>query len=229
MEEALQFFKAYEFWIYVGLGLLALWQIRKFAIGWEELRGAVFGMERENAQARINQAAAILLLILVLVIAEFMAVTFIVPSVPGALPLPTATLDLLATPTITLQAGSPLPDTTQTPLVSQEPLAGVGCTPEQINLSTPVDGDEVNGVVTLIGTTDIPNFGFYKYEIARPGESVWLPIQVGDQVKRNEELGTWDTTSLTPGTYALRLIVVDNQGNELQPCVIQVRVVAPNP
>jgi hypothetical protein len=229
MEEALQFFKAYEFWIYVGLGALALWQIRKFAISWEELRGAVFGMERENAQARINQSAAILLLLLVLAFVEFMAVTFIVPSVPGALPLPTATLDLLATATITLPAGTPLPDTTQTPISSQEPIAGEGCTPEQINFTTPVDGDEVSGVVVLIGTVDVPNLGFYKYELARPGETIWLPIQVGEQVKRDEELGTWDTSNLAPGTYALRLVVTDNQGATLQPCVIQVRVVAPNP
>jgi hypothetical protein len=73
---------------------------------------------------------------------------------------------------------------------------------------------------------DIPNFGFYTYEIARPGESIWLPIQVGREIKQEAVLGTWDTSALTPGEYLLRLVVTDNQGNALEPCVIGVMVLA---
>ena len=51
MEQVFQFFQAYEIWIYVTLGILILWQIRKFVLAWEELRGAFFGLEREAAQA----------------------------------------------------------------------------------------------------------------------------------------------------------------------------------
>ena len=46
-------------------------------------------------------------------------------------------------------------------------------------LTEPKDGDEVSGVVTLKGTADIPNFGFYKYEVAKPGDAVWLTISAG--------------------------------------------------
>src|SRR4030067_946007 len=104
MEQALQFFRVYEIWIYLILGALAFWQVRKFGLAWEELRGAFFGMEREAAQSRVNSAASMVVLLIIMAVAEFTIVTFVVPTVPGANPLPTATLDLLATPTTTLPA-----------------------------------------------------------------------------------------------------------------------------
>ena len=109
MEEALSFFRAFEIWIYLLLGLGGLIYIRKFILAWQELRGATFGLERESAQARLNQAASMLVLLLTMAVTEFVLVSFIAPAVPGAIPLPTPTLDLLATPTITLPATTPQP------------------------------------------------------------------------------------------------------------------------
>ena len=78
-----------------------------------------------------------------------------------------------------------------------------------------------------MGSADIPNFGFYTLQIARPGDTVWLPILVGQQAVKNETLGTWTTSTLTPGEYLLRLVVTNNVGSELTPCAIQVTVEAP--
>jgi hypothetical protein len=229
MEAALGFFRAYEMWIYLGLGALALWQIRKFGLAWEEMRGSLFGMEREAAQARLNQAATLLVLLLVTAIAEFTLVTFIVPSVPGAMPLPSPTLNILATATTTLPPLSPSIEQSATPVptISSEQEATQGCVPGKVMLTSPADGEQVSGVVTLKGTVDIPNLGFYSYEIARPGETIWLPIQVGREIKHEDVLGTWDTSTLDPGEYMLRLVVTDGQGAALEPCVIKVYVVAP--
>jgi hypothetical protein len=227
MEQVLQFFSDYEIWIYILLGVLALWQIRKFALAWEELRGAFFGLERDAAQGRVNSAATMLVLVIIMAVAEFTVVTFIVPTVPGAMPLPTATLDMLATPTTTLPAPTLNPNETPqaTPTPGELPAAE-GCIAGQVNLTAPVNGDRVSGSVTLRGSANIPNFGFYTYEIARPGETIWLPVQVGQQPVSNDVLGTWDTSSLTPGDYLLRLVVTDNLGNALTPCAIQVTVEA---
>lgn len=212
-------------WIYLGLGLLALWQIRKFAIAWDEVRGALFGLERESAQARLNQAASLLVLLLIMAIAEFTLVTFIVPAVPGAIPIPTATLDLLATPVATVPAIMPAGmEPTDTPVSDTQIPGSEGCIPGQVELTHPADGQEVRGLVVLTGTVDIPNFGFYTYEIARPGETIWLPIQVGREIKHDEMLGNWDTSVLAPGEYMLRLVVSDNEGNAWDPCVIRVMV-----
>lgn len=229
--EALRFLRTYEGYIYGFLLLLAVWQIRKFILSWEEVRGAAFGLERESAQARLNGAAVMLVLILATAMAEFIVVSFIVPSVPGAAPLLTPTVNLLATPTITLSPALLTPaagitGTLSTPLpgsISQ----GEGCVPDRINLTSPKDGEEISGLVILTGTVDIPNFGFYKYEVARPGETIWLTIQAGRETKRNQTLGEWDTRTLAQGDYMLRLVATDNQGEPLEACIIRVRVVAP--
>lgn len=225
MEQVLQFFHNAEGVIYAILSLFAVWWIRKFVLAWNELRGAVFGMEREAAQARLNQAATMLVLLIILAAVEFALVSILLPSLPGGAPLPTPTLDLLATPTTTLAAAETPEEGGPTPTPAELPAAE-GCTPGQVNLTDPVNGDLVTGAITLTGTANIPNFGFYTYEIARPGDTVWLPVQVGRQPVVRDVLGTWDTSALEPGDYSLRLVVTDNLGTAMPPCAIQVRVAA---
>ena len=225
MEQVFQFFRANEIWIYIILGILVLWEIRKFIMAWEELRGAFFGMERESAQSRVNSTATLIVLLIIMVVAEFTVVTFVVPTLPGANPLSTAKLDLLATPTTTLPA--PTQNPKETPKATPTPgeiAAAEGCVAGQINLTAPINGDSVRGSVNIRGSADIPNFGFYTLQVARPGDAVWLTKQVIQQPVQNGTLGTWDTTMLTPGEYMFRLVVTDNLGNELTPCAIQVMV-----
>lgn len=230
MEQALQFFRDYEIWIYVLLGILALWQVRKFALAWEELRGAYFGLEREAAQSRLNSAATMVVILIIMAVAEFTLVTFVIPTVPGANPLPTNTLNLLATPTTTLPAPTQKPN--ETPGLTATPgeiPAAEGCVAGEVNLTSPLNGERISGSVSVQGSADIPNLGFYTLQIAHPGDSVWLQILVGEQVVKNSSLGTWETSTLTPGEYLLRLVVTDNVANELPPCAIQVTIEAPPP
>jgi hypothetical protein len=99
-----------------------------------------------------------------------------------------------------------------------------------VEITVPKAGEEVMGIVPVLGSANIANFGFYKFEIKRPNETVWLTIQAGNTPKTNDKLGEWDTTRLTPGEYQLGLVVVDNQAQALAPCVIQIRVArAPEP
>jgi hypothetical protein len=227
MEQVLQFFRTYELWIYIILGVLGLWQIRKFALAWEELRGAFFGMEREAAQSRVNSAATMVVIFIIMAVTEFTIVTFVAPTVPGANPLPTTTLDLLATPTTTLPAPTQNPNATpgSTPTPG-EVAAAEGCAPGQVNLTLPSNGDRISGSTKIRGSADIPNFGFYTLQIAHPGDTVWLPIQVGQQAVKNADLGTWDTSRLAPGAYMLELVVTDNVGKAMTPCAVQVTVEA---
>lgn len=228
MEQALQFFRDYEIWIYVILGVLALWQVRKFALAWDELRGAFFGLEREAAQSRVNSAATMVVILIIMAVAEFTLVTFVIPTVPGANPLPTSTLDLLATPTTTLPAPTQNPN--ETPGITPTPgevAAAEGCVVGQVNLTSPLNGNRVSGSVIVRGSADITNFGFYTLQIAHPGDPIWLPILVGQQAVKNDALGTWETSTLTPGEYMLKLVVTDNVGAVLTPCSIQVTVEPP--
>jgi len=228
MEQALQFFRDYEIWIYFLLGILALWQVRKFALAWNELRGAFFGLEREAAQTRVNSAATMVVILIIMAVAEFTLVTFVVPTVPGANPLPTLTLDLLATPTTTLPPPTQDPNATPGPTATPgEVPAAEGCVAGQVNLIAPVNGERISGSYIVKGSAQLANFGFYTLQITHPGDSVWLPILVGQQAVKNDVLGTWETSTLTPGEYLIRLVVTDNVGNELTPCSIQVTVEPP--
>jgi hypothetical protein len=228
MEEALQFFRAYEMWVYLLLSLVGLIYVRKFILAWQELRGAAFGLERDSAQARLNQAASILVLLLTMAITEFVLVSFVAPTVPGAIPLPTSTLDLLATPTVTLPAEMLQPNQaalpTSTPITASLAIPGNGCLPDQVMIYYPAEGDEISGAVEISGTVDIPNFGFYKLEMKRPEENNWLTILAGNQIRHNEILGIWNTSLLPPGYHQLGLVATDNQGKSMPPCSIQVRV-----
>lgn len=237
MAEVLNFFKDLEIWVYGILGIVGLLSLIKFMRAWNEMRQAAFGLELESAQQRLNSAATTLVLIVMFAIGEFTLVTFIIPYIPDASPIPSPTLDLLATQTITLapMTATPLLTPTELNMLEQNTIMGLGtpaapengksgCVAEQINITSPVDGSGVGGVVPIIGTADIPNFGFYKFEFSSPGQPNWLAIQAWTSSKREDTLGQWDTSRLTEGLYLLRLVVTDNQGKALPPCVIQVTV-----
>jgi hypothetical protein len=229
MEEALSFFRAFEAWIYLLLGLGGLIYLRKFILAWEELRGAGFGLERESAQSRLNQSASVLVLLLAMAVTEFVLVTFVTPAVPGASPLPTPTLNILATPTTTLPASTPeVPGeqpTATVPLLSLP--VDTNCPAGQIAITSPVEGQEVSGIVEVKGSADIPDFGFYKFEMKRPDETSWLTLLAGNTPVQDGDLGLWDTRRLSPGEYQLGLVVSNNQGSASEPCVVQVRVTQP--
>ncbi|MBS1249879.1 MAG: hypothetical protein MAG431_01464 [Chloroflexi bacterium] len=224
--EILSFFKEYEILIYLGLGLLAAWQMRKFIVAWQELRAAAFGLEMESAQGRLNRAAGMLVFLLICGIVEFGLVTFLLPAYPEAEPLATPTLDLLATPTTTLPAPevSPQVEATGAP---EEAITAAGCIPEEVLITSPEDGTTIRGIVEVQGTVDVPDFGFYKFEITRAGTDDWLTIQAGEEIVQEDKLGTWDTSQLEPGNYNLQLVVVDNEGNPREACVVSVFVEAP--
>ena len=99
--------------------------------------------------------------------------------------------------------------------------------PGSVEITSPKEGDTVSGVVKVEGTADIPDFGFYKYEISRPGDSIWLSLNAGEAPVRDGVLGEWITDMLPEGDYMLRLVVTDNKGQTLPACVIQVRVSQP--
>jgi hypothetical protein len=228
MAEVLRFFRNYEIWMYIVLGVFAFWQIRKFVIAWEEVRGAAFGMEREAAQNHLNQAATVLIVLIMMSVAEFMLVYIVAPSVPGAIPISSPTLNLLATATAMLPVETLVPGTLPTPTLASagDLSAAGGCVPGSVEISAPKEGDTVSGVVQVMGTADIVNFGFYKYEIARPGETIWLSLNAGEAPVKDGLLGEWITETLPPGDYMLRLVVTDNNGQTLPACVVQVRVEA---
>lgn len=225
MAEILDFLIEFEIWFYVVLGLISLLFFSRLfkAIGnWRE---AAFGLERDIAQRRFRSSISILILIMVLFLAEFFFVTYTSSLLPDQTSLATPTIDVLASPSPTVIVTAEVSTSENleiTPTTEQD-----GCIPGQIEIISPKPASEVSDVVRLIGTVDIDNFGFFKYEYTEPGNPIWKTIAGNNEEKFEEQLGLWNTSQLVPGDYLLRLVVLDNENNEYPACVIPVRVVSP--
>ncbi len=222
-----RFLSTYEVLIYIGLAIGGLIVGRWLWRYWNEWREAYYGLEKEFALRRMGRAVAALTLVLILACGELITASIIVPSLPAAFFLATPTLDLFATPTGTISAEL----ATQIALTPR-PVPTIegaeGCQPGKLAISSPKAGSEVRGTVDIQGTVDIPDFGFYKYEVAPLNSDAWATISAGRKTHVNESLGNWDTTAITPGDYQLRLVVTDNQGQALPACIIPVRVLPPS-
>lgn len=217
---------AYEPLIYIALAIWCLFVFRSMYRSWREWQDSVYSLEREFALTRLVRATALALLVLGLVFAEFFVATFVAPALPASDILATPTLNLLASP-----AGTISPElATQnalSPVLSPVPSGSSACIPDQLIITVPEPGAEVTGTVELIGTADIPNFGFYKYEVTPLGIESWATVSAGREPVRNGPLGEWDTTTLANGDYFLRLVATDNVGTSLEPCVIAIRILNP--
>lgn len=221
MSEILDFLAKYEVWIYFLTGGVALLNLRKVLLALEERRAAVFGLERENANRQLAAAGSMVGIMILFALAEFTLVTFVSPFLPQTKPLTTPTLDLLATPTVTLSASSGIQASTGTPI----PEVSTGCIPDQLEFTNVEPGQEFNGTIRLEGTTNVPGFGFYKYEYGQPGMENWVTIAAGNEIKVAAEIGTWNISQLPQGDYELRLVVVNQNNESLPPCIVPIRIV----
>jgi hypothetical protein len=209
----------YEPLVYIALAIGGLFAFRRMWLSWREWRDSVYGLEREFALRRLGQATAVALFILGLLFAEFFIATFIAPSLPASDLLATPTLDLLVTPAGTLSPGS-----TGLAVTQPVPNGMSGCAPDKTMITSPKPGEDISGTIKITGTADVPNFAFYKYEVASMGTQNWATIAAKQAPVKNAELGEWNTLPFANGDYFLRLVIVDNVGTSLEPCVIAVRV-----
>jgi hypothetical protein len=77
----------------------------------------------------------------------------------------------------------------------------------------------VSGMVPIIGTAEHENFKFYKLESGVGADpSVWSYFAGGDRPVKGAQLGTLNAGALAPGTYSVRIVVVDASGNFPPPC-----------
>jgi len=226
MNAILSFLKAYEGWIYVLLGLVGMINFRKFILALREWQGTIFGLERDNAQRRVKESASLLIFLMLLGVGEFLVTSFVFPTVPDVVALPTDTLTVLTTPTMTLAVANGFKPTEQLSISSTQPPVGTplanGCIPGIFELTFPKPTDKVNGIVEIKGSVNLPNLGFYKYEYSQPGSKTWITIAAGNGVKVNETIGIWDTGQLLPGSYLLHIVAYDNKSQQLPACEIPV-------
>ncbi len=222
MEESLALIDRYQVWLYLFLGLAALGYARHIWIAYQDLQRSLFGLEREQALARLKRSAAFVALAAFSAAAIFVLTTYVTPSLPATLPTPLPTISLLTTPVATV---NPID-------ITPPPSTGIdtsGCQNPQATITDPQPNSTLSGIVVIRGTADIDNFAFFKLEYrGQTDEGPWRAILAHEEAVIDGDLGTWDTSLVLPGDYALRLVVVDTAGNAPLPCAIPVRI-APTP
>jgi hypothetical protein len=82
-------------------------------------------------------------------------------------------------------------------------------------LTSPTEGQALAGLVTISGSANHPEFT--RYELAygpdpNPNDA-WQPFAEGNQPVDNGTLGTWNTSVVADGQYALRLRVIRKDSN----------------
>jgi hypothetical protein len=228
MTTVLQFLTRYEILFYLVLTvILAIFSVRVYR-AWKEWSTSLFGLEKEHTQYQINQGITVLFFTFAMGIGLFILTTFIAPSMPSLQKATTPTLDLTAQPTINLV--TPTISATTTGLIpTLTAILDMGCVPGTVQWTDPINGDNISGKYVLKGTVNVPNLGFYKFEYAQAGNDHWTTIAAGNKNIFDEALGgSWDTTSLTPGDYQLRLVVTNNQNEPMPECVINITILPPD-
>jgi hypothetical protein len=95
-------------------------------------------------------------------------------------------------------------------LVAAWPVAAAPSAQDQPLITSPRDGAQITGVVQITGNAFHPKFARYElaWALQSSPENWQMIASVNNQISNNGSLGTWDTSTLQPGVYRLRLRVV---------------------
>lgn len=93
-------------------------------------------------------------------------------------------------------------------------------------LDQPVPGQAVQGVVIFTGSTQVDGFASAQIEFRYEDDPLqtWFLIQDNIPAIENDVLASWDTTTITDGSYHLRLSVRKTDGTSIFAEVAGVRV-----
>lgn len=227
----IEFLAKIAFWIYLVCGVVMLFYLRAIFVSWRERGSALHTAEKEAATSRAYHSVLAIggLLLVVGVVAlittlapalarlpgEELPESMLVTPAPALSPLPmtpTPTLERPTRPAVVIPTPPTLPSPTQPPPVS-------ACPNPKARITSPGMGAKVEGRVEIWGTADIDRFQYYKVEYG-VGETPpgWVVIDDLKYAPVSEGvLVVWNTAGLTPGTYTLRLTVVDITGNYPEP------------
>ncbi len=248
MAIVVEFVKDYAPWIYGACALIALWYLRVAILARRERRHSMFALEREAALNRTYRAWSVAFaVIIVMGIVYFLSTVVsdaVQPLVLGdRTPTPSAlTRIAVASPTLPLPEISPTTEpptaapATPKPKPTPQPLPTVAspvpptavpapvvaaprCPDPHAVITAPGINAEVSGMVPVSGTAAQQEMQYYKLEFgvgANP--AVWSYFAGGEHAIQNAQLGTFNAGALAPGTYSIRVVVVDATGNYPPPC-----------
>ena len=150
------------------------------------------------------------------------AVPTVVATTPTpALTVPTPTPVPTASPTWTPTPHPPTAMATRRPPTAAPVPA---CAHPGVQITWPGMDAVLTGNVQINGTASMDRFAYYKFEFRPEGSPTWRFLTRFEQPVTKGKLMDWHTYAVPPGTYWLRLIVVDQTGNYPEPCEIRVMI-----
>jgi hypothetical protein len=84
-----------------------------------------------------------------------------------------------------------------------------------VQITFPANAAPVQGVVTVAGRANSPDFQSYRLEYQPSSGGGFTQILQSSTPVDDGTLGDWDTSFLQPGIYTLRLVVVDGQAGDI--------------
>jgi hypothetical protein len=96
----------------------------------------------------------------------------------------------------------------------------------QLDISSPSEGQIVQGMVVVSGSVTVLGFSSYELSFAYNDDptQTWFILTTSSLPVFESELGTWDTTTLTDGDYTLRLRIFLLDGTVRETIVSGLRV-----
>jgi hypothetical protein len=233
----------YYIWL-IGACILGIaFYIGRTVMAHREKGRAIFTLEKEAAASTRLRSIGMVFVLAVLAGAFYFVATYLAPNLDletESEPTPTVLLQPTPTPTTGMPTVTPTPRPTRTPrptpipdttpTSTPEPVVLPSCPNPGVRITNPTVNAVLSGVVEITGSANFDgdedrDFQFYKFELK--GETTsweWRTIATHEASVADGFLGTWDTSALPAGAYALRLVVVDKTGNYPEPCEVNVTV-----
>jgi uncharacterized protein YraI len=169
---------------------------------------------------------------------DFVGSAAVVPVEPNIPPTPTISQEVGAAlaATATLAPPEPLMQTSSAPSTdtprpppppTPRPAVVVGspqCPRSSCCITSPVQNETLKGVVPIQGTATDERFDFYKFEYRPESKPEYTYLVHKQTPVVNGILMDWWTMTVPPGTYWLRLTVVDKSGNYKPPAELRIYV-----
>jgi hypothetical protein len=247
MEQVLAILSEYQWLIYLVLGLILVFFLRRALLARREGARSIFKLEQEQARTRYSRSVTICAIILLLMAGVFIISNPMLPA-PSSTPEPTPTetsgplvaSTLTPTPppaTITPTATATKQRPTRPPQPTETPAADATATPvvrppacpnPNARITSPGLNQVVQGNVPVRGSANIPSFQYYKVEVgpgSNPRDHEWTVVgSLHESPVSGGVLETFNSGAYAAGTYTLRLVVVDQTGNYPEPCRVTVTV-----
>ena len=236
MLELFHFLVDYQIWIYAVLGVLAFIYLIRFLTALHERQSTIFGLERDDAQRRLNSALAIFILLMLLIGAEFILVTFVIPEWPMVMMTPAPTQIAEAEGEEEMMVSNPYASAGGLTIVST-PVGGTapessavsrlssGCIPNQLEWLAPRSGDVIDGNYILEANVNVRDMAFYNWGFSLVDDQQnFQTLSAGNLPVIEGELGLWATSQVANGDYVLRLTVYGLDNEALSPCDVYIRV-----